>query len=557
MPPAVTAELRRAPLAGHGTRVRTALVLVLIAAIPVLGIAWIAGIGLGKTETNRTDVRLESEVRAAATTFVSSVKEANARARTLASSSALQQALATRDRAEVKRLIRPNEVVYAGQTPFVGTPDPDAVQRSARVTIDGAPLGAVFVNVPLNGGTLAHLRAAARVDATDRLALVEGSRTIAGALQGAAAAPLERIDDVVLAGTPYRTFAVRLVGSPTPVNLVIGTPRSAIGNVAHRRRIWTLLAIVLTLATVAALGYLAAPLIARHDGAHRVLGGSRDDERALTLVGDALASTHNPDKLLPVILHATMDATGAVGGRVLQDGRVTAEEGEIGGHSRPLTLVLGEDDANGETILQLWPPERSFDGRTRALAQSLAAQAAIALDNARLHTIVQRQAITDELTDLANRRRFMETLETERRRAERFGEPLALVFADLDDFKRVNDRHGHQVGDDVLRAFADVLRRRVRVIDVAARLGGEEFAILLVGTDLHGAHALAESLREAVSALEIRAGRGAFVRITASFGVTAHSRGQSSDALLEAADLALYRAKNEGKDRVRSEPKIA
>jgi len=556
MRPAVTAELRRVPLAGQGARLRIALLFVVVAAVPVLGIAWIAGIGLGRTETNRADVRLESEARAAAAIFVNSVAEADKRARALAGSQALQQALATRDREAVSKLVRPNDVVYAGNTPFVGTPDPQAVQRSATVSVAGTPLGAVFVNVPLNAATLAHLRSAARVEAGDRLALVEGARTIAGALRGAAAAPLERIADVHLAGTAYRTYAVRLVRSPSAVNLVAGTPRSEIGSVAHRRRIWTLLAIALTLATVGALGYAVAPLIARHDGAQRVLGRSDGDERALTLVGDALASTHNPDKLLPVILHATMDATGAVGGRVLEDGRVTAEEGEIGGHSRPLTLVLGEDDANGEIILQLWPPQRSFDGRTRALAQSLAAQAAIALDNARLHTIVQRQAITDELTDLANRRHFMETLETELRRAQRFGEPLALVFADLDDFKRVNDRHGHQVGDDVLRSVATVFRRRVRAIDVAARLGGEEFAVLLVGTDLHGAFALAESLREAVSALEIPAGRGALVRITASFGVAAHSRGESSEALLESADLALYRAKREGKDRVSSEPAV-
>ena len=555
--PAVTADLRRTPLAGHGVRVRTALLLVLVAAIPVLAIAWIAGIGLGKTETNKADVRLETEVRAAAAVFFGSVADAKKRASSLAHSEALQQALAARDSAAVRKLVRPNEVVYAGQTPLVGTPDPQAVQRSASVTIAGAPLGAVVVNVPLNAATLAGLRSAARVDSNDRLALVARGSAIAGTLRGAAAAPLERIADVVLHGTEYRTYGVRLVGPPTNVNLVAGTPRSTIGSVAHRRRTWTLLAIVLTLATVGALGYAIAPLIARHGGASRVLGGNRGDERALALVGDALASTHNPDKLLPVILHATMDATGAVGGRILQDGRVMADEGELGGHRRPLTLVLDEDDASGETILQLWPPERSFDGRTRALAQSLAAQAAIALDNARLHTIVQRQAITDELTDLANRRHFMETLETELRRAERFGEPLSLVFADLDDFKRVNDRHGHQVGDDVLRAFANCLRRRVRVIDVAGRLGGEEFAVLLVGTDLHGAAALAESLREAVSALEIPAGRGAPLRITASFGVAEHARGEGSEVLLQAADLALYRAKREGKDRVKSEPTLA
>jgi diguanylate cyclase (GGDEF)-like protein len=553
MPPAVTAELRRPPLAGHGARARTAILLVVVAAVPVLAIAWIAGVGFGKTETSKTDVRLQSETRAAAAVFVGSVNDANKRANALANSHVLQQAIATRDIATVRRLVRPNEVVYAGQTPLVGTPNANAVQRSARVEVDGVPLGGVTVNVPLNSSLLASLRLAARADPRDQFALVRGGRTIAGALRGAAAAPLNRIADDVLAGTPYRTYGVRLVASPTNVNLIAGTPKSAIGEVVHQRNLWTLLAVALTLLTIGAIGYAAAPLFARYDGAQRVLGGERSDERALTLVGDALASTHNPDKLLPVILHATMDATGATGGRILQDGRVTAEEGEIGGYARPLTLVLGEDEEAGETILQIWPEGRSFDGKTRSLARSLAAQAAIALDNARLHTIVQRQAVTDELTDLANRRRFMETLDTELRRAERFGEPLALVFADLDDFKRVNDRHGHQVGDDVLRAFADVLRKRVRAIDVAARLGGEEFAVLLVGTDLQGARALAESLREAVAGLEVPSRRGS-VRITASFGVTAHSRAETAEELLAAADLALYRAKREGKDRVRSEP---
>src|SRR5439155_18606242 len=147
-------------------------------------------------------------------------------------------------------------------------------------------------------------------------------------------------------------------------------------------------------------------------------------------------------------------------------------------------LELGAEDGTEEIALQLWPATGAFDQRTRALAQSLASQASIALENARLHGIVQRQAITDELTELANRRYFMETLETELRRAERFSEALALVFADLDDFKRVNDRFGHNVGDDVLRAFADVVRKRVRTIDLAARLGGEEFAVLLLETDL-------------------------------------------------------------------------
>jgi diguanylate cyclase (GGDEF)-like protein len=315
---------------------------------------------------------------------------------------------------------------------------------------------------------------------------------------------------------------------------------------------WTLLAIALTLLTVGALGYAAAPAL-RRDRSVSALPGLARDEPAAALVGDALASTHNPDKLLPVILNATMEATGAARGRVLQDGRVAAEEGRSAA-GRPLSLVLDDDEQTGRTVLEIWPQTGSFDGRTRTLAKSLAAQAAIALENARLHSIVQRQAITDELTELANRRRFTETLDTELRRAERFGEPLGLVLIDLDDFKLVNDRYGHQVGDQVLRAFADCLRKRIRVIDVAARIGGEEFAVLLVETDLPGALALAESLRNAVSALEVPVSETETVRLTASFGVAVYPQARTADELLAAADAGLYQAKREGKNSIRSNP---
>jgi diguanylate cyclase (GGDEF)-like protein len=280
-----------------------------------------------------------------------------------------------------------------------------------------------------------------------------------------------------------------------------------------------------------------------------LLSGRRD-ARALALVGDALASTHNPDRLLPVILHATMDATGALGGRVLQNGRVTAEEGDVAGAGRPLRLELGGEEATEEIALQLWPSTGGFDQRTRALAQSLAAQAAVALENARLHGIVQRQAITDELTELANRRYFMETLETELRRAERFNEPLALVFADLDDFKRVNDRYGHQVGDDVLRRFSDLMRDSVREFDLAGRHGGEEFAVLLPETDLAGGVRLAERLADALRRARFTVRGGDEFLVTSSFGVAAFPEAASAEQLMLAADRALYQAKKEGKDRV-------
>ena len=157
--------------------------------------------------------------------------------------------------------------------------------------------------------------------------------------------------------------------------------------------------------------------------------------------------------------------------------------------------------------------------------------------------------MTDELTGLSNRRSFRESLDTELLRAERFGNGLALIFADLDDFKDVNDQFGHQAGDEVLRAFAEVLSGRIRGIDQAARLGGEEFAILLPETDALGAEALAENLRLAIAELAVTVGE-VEIHITASFGVAAFPESRSADELMTAADLALYSAKRHGKDRV-------
>ena len=199
----------------------------------------------------------------------------------------------------------------------------------------------------------------------------------------------------------------------------------------------------------------------------------------------------------------------------------------------------------------LYPPAgTSFDAQAGDLAAWLAGQASIALENARLHRAVERQAVTDELTGLANRRRFSETLTLEVRRADRFGHPLALVLADLDDFKLVNDRFGHQAGDEVLQRFAAVMRESVRAVDLAARYGGEEFALLLPDTGLDGARRLAERLSDSFSGLVLHDPVHGDLRVTASFGVAAYPEAPTSDELLAAADRALYSAKAAGKNRV-------
>ena len=158
-----------------------------------------------------------------------------------------------------------------------------------------------------------------------------------------------------------------------------------------------------------------------------------------------------------------------------------------------------------------------------------------------------RLASQDPLTGAANRRALMQALETELARASRQHTPLALMMVDIDHFKRVNDHYGHLAGD-------HVLRQRLRASDVLGRYGGEEFMVLLPGTDLHGAAQLAEHLRQAVQAAPCE-WQGQRIPFTVSIGVAASADtpadpSRTSEALLQAADQALYRAKDDGRNRV-------
>lgn len=160
-------------------------------------------------------------------------------------------------------------------------------------------------------------------------------------------------------------------------------------------------------------------------------------------------------------------------------------------------------------------------------------------------TQLRAQATTDPLTGLANHRTFHERLRTEAARSLRSGTPLALVLLDIDRFKLVNDIYGHQSGDEVLRTVAGLLAEDARGTDLAARLGGEEFALLLADTDEDGALAVAERLRRLIAAARVP-GPG---RVTASFGIAALPPDGDADELVRAADRALYAAKGAGRDR--------
>ncbi|MFN2616523.1 MAG: diguanylate cyclase [Thermoleophilaceae bacterium] len=155
-------------------------------------------------------------------------------------------------------------------------------------------------------------------------------------------------------------------------------------------------------------------------------------------------------------------------------------------------------------------------------------------------------ALRDPLTDLLNRRGFDQSFDLELERARRARGPLSLVAADIDHFKRMNDELGHAAGDDALRRIADAMRIAKRRFDTAARVGGEEFALLVPDTDEHGAYMLAERVRAEVE----RAFAARDVALTLSLGIaTFPLHGQSAEALAAAADQALYAAKRLGRNR--------
>jgi diguanylate cyclase (GGDEF)-like protein len=201
-------------------------------------------------------------------------------------------------------------------------------------------------------------------------------------------------------------------------------------------------------------------------------------------------------------------------------------------------------------------PYSDFDKQVIQVASD---QIALAVSNARMYASVSRMAATDGLTGLSNHRSFFETVEKELGRSRRYGHPLSVIMADIDNFKDFNDTYGHPQGDKVLSEIAKVIRDSVRSVDTPARYGGEEFAVLLPETSLGtsediagSAMQVAERMRKAVEAHEFEGRPGhRDVRLTISLGIAAHPAHASElSALVNAADEALYRAKDFGRNRV-------
>jgi diguanylate cyclase (GGDEF)-like protein len=192
-----------------------------------------------------------------------------------------------------------------------------------------------------------------------------------------------------------------------------------------------------------------------------------------------------------------------------------------------------------------------FPESTRRLALTVAEHLALALANLKLQETLRHQAIRDPLTGLFNRRFMEETVEREVHRMLRKGAQLGVIMLDLDHFKRFNDTFGHAAGDSLLSALGILVRNHIRKEDVACRYGGEEFTLILPETPLAITCERAETLRRLVHDLKLQHQGQSLGPITVSLGVAAFpNHGDTPEALLRAADAALYRAKHEGRDRV-------
>jgi diguanylate cyclase (GGDEF)-like protein len=566
-----------------------------LSVVPLAAAFWGFSAVAERSVTSSVDDRLEAGLNAALAAFEDQRETASVAAQRLGADPAFQTALAARDRRALEKLL-PNSPPMRIETPdgfSVGRVPPSAAETTVSLVGPGSRSAIIIASVPLTRELAERLHVRSGLTSPDELLFVDDDRLVGASsdpkIAGSTRLVSGRVESTSIGERRFRAIGTRLVPG-SPVMLAAATPSSVIASEKQNVLGRLLIGLLGSLLLIACVAYLAGrsivgALARLADAAHSIADGrlqervsvrGRDefaqlgrafnemasqlegrledleDERrrlreANARFGDALASALDPEQLRRVVVESAVEATQADGGVVIADDGSYVETGDVGTGGERLEFELTSGRRSFGRLVLVGP---HFDEEERMMAAALAGQAVVALENARLHRMVERQALVDGLTGLANRRQADEALASEIARTERLGGPVGLILADVDDFKTVNDRFGHPTGDVVLRDLAETLRENVREIDTAARWGGEEFAVILPGTDLEGAAQVAERIRAALAEREIPSVDGAHLHVTASFGVAVSNPTTTVQQLVEAADEALYRAKRAGKDQV-------
>jgi diguanylate cyclase (GGDEF)-like protein len=549
-------------------KVKLAFYFLLLAVLPLAAALWGFSSVTRRAEERRVDARLGAELRAVVASYHRGLATVDAQARRLARNRSVQQRLAR----------KPHRIEMGPRASL-------SAIHIVHVRVGTQALGTITVRVPLDQAFVRRLGAEAALSRSDRLLFVRHKPSNGGSDAGSLKAVAASVS-----GSHYRALKSGPLPGQPHVELALLAPAAAIARdagVAQRRLLWVMLGALILVAAIAAaegrsvvrtLGELAAGARAIGEGDldRRVPVRGRDElaqlgdafnamtghlrrrlrelelqrgrlRESLNRIGELLAGTHDSDQLLPLIASAALETSGAEGAVLISEAGAVIEVGDLESEGERVELSIAVGDSRFG-ILLLQAPEFTTD--ELAAARSLVGQAAVALENARLHHELEIQAISDGLTGLANRRRCEQVLAAEIARSERYGTPLAIVLTDIDGFKAANDSGGHAFGDLVLREFAIVLGETLRDVDLAGRWGGEEFLVLLPGTDLAGGLDAAERIRAAFAGRDFKSPGDADTTITASFGVAEFRPGLTADPLVGAADEALYAAKRQGKNRV-------